>query len=303
MKKILVSGHTGIETTAKIRQFPVEYTPIEYEFDGINSTISSVGYNTVKAIKTLGGDPIFFSVIGNDIYRDIIKNEMEKIGIDTKYVLPIIEKTSQSVILYNENKRKIICDLKNAQEIKYPIEKIDEVINTVDIAILCNINYSRELLKKVKSYGKEIATDVHVLDDINDKYSKDFMAYSDILFLSNENIPGREKDFLNKLIETYNNKIIVIGLGENGVLMYTREENRIKQYSAVKTRDIVNTIGAGDALFSSFVYFYNKTKDPYYAIEKAIIFASYKIGENGAAQGFLSEEELLKIKGEEYGKY
>ena len=104
MKKILVSGHTGIETTAKIRLFPIEYTPIEYEFGGINTTISSVGYNIVKAIKTLGGEPIFFSVIGNDIYRDIIKNEIEKIGINTEYVLPIAEKTSQSVILYKDRK-------------------------------------------------------------------------------------------------------------------------------------------------------------------------------------------------------
>jgi len=296
MNNILVSGHIGIEITAKITQFPIEYTPIEYEFYGVNTTVASVGYNIVKAIKTLGGDPIFFSVTGNDIYRNIILNEIENIGINTEYVLPIAEKTSQSVILYNENKRKIICDLKNVQEIKYPIVKIDEIINKVDIAILCNINYSRELLKKVKSYGKTIATDVHVLDDVNDKYSKDFMEYSDILFFSNENILGVEKEFLKRIIETYNNKIIVIGLGEKGVLMYVREENIVKQYPAVKTRDIVNTIGAGDALFSSFIYFYNKTKDPYYAIEKAIIFASYKIGENGAAQGFLSEEELLKIK-------
>jgi acarbose 7IV-phosphotransferase len=296
MNNILVSGHIGIEITAKIGQFPIEYTPIEYEFYGVNTTVASVGYNIVKAIKTLGGDPIFFSVTGNDIYRNIIKNEIENIGISTEYVLPIAEKTSQSVILYNENQRKIICDLKNVQEIKYPIEKIDEVINKVDIAILCNINYSRELLKKVKSYGKTIATDVHVLNDVNDKYSKDFMTYSDILFFSNEKILGREKEFLKRIIEAYNNKIIVIGLGEKGVLMYVREENNIKQYPAVKTRDIVNTIGAGDALFSSFIYFYNKTKDPYYAIEKAIIFASYKIGENGAAQGFISEEELLNLR-------
>jgi ribokinase len=295
MNSILVSGHIGIETTAKIDRFPVQYTPIEYEFYGVNTAIASVGYNIVKAIKTLGGNPIFFSVIGNDIYRDIIKNEIENIGINTEYVLPIAEKTSQSVILYNENKRKIICDLKNVQEIKYPVEKIDEIINTIDMAILCNINYSRGLLKKVKNYGKTIATDVHVLDDINDKYSKDFMAYSDILFLSNEKILGGEKEFLKEIIETYNNKIIVIGLGENGVLIYIREENKIKQYPAVKTRNVVNTIGAGDALFSSFIYFYNKTKDPYYAIEKAIIFASYKIGEDGASQGFLSEEELLAV--------
>jgi ribokinase len=296
MNSILVSGHIGIEITAKIDKFPIEYTPIEYEFYGVNTTVSSVGYNIVKAIRTLGGDPIFFSVTGNDIYRDIIKNEIENMGISTEYVLPIAEKTSQSVILYNENKRKIICDLKNVQEIKYPTEKIDEIINKIDIAVLCNINYSRELLKIVKNYGKTIATDVHVLDDVNDKYSKDFMAYSDILFFSNEKISGVEEGFLKRIIETYNNKIIAIGLGEKGVLMYIRGENKIKHYTAVKTREIVNTIGAGDALFSSFIYFYNKTKDPYYAIEKAIIFASYKIGENGAAQGFLTEEELLKIR-------
>lgn len=80
------------------------------------------------------------------------------------------------------------------------------------------------------------------------------------------------------------------------MLIYTRENNQIKHYPAVRTREIINTIGAGDALFSAFIYFYNKTKDAYYAIEKAIIFASYKIGEKGAAEGFLTEEELLKIK-------
>jgi ribokinase len=296
LNNFLISGHIGIEITAKINGFPIKYTPIEYELYGINSTVAGVGYNIVKAIKTLGGNPTFFSVIGNDIYKNMVKDEIKNIGINNKYVLPLIENTSQSVILYNGNERKIILDLKNIQEIKYPIKKIAKIIDTIDMAVLCNINYSRELLKVVKGYGKTIATDVHVLDDINDEYNRDFMAYSDILFLSNENIIGREKDFLQKIINTYNNKIIVIGLGENGVMIYEREKNKIKQYKAVKTRDVINTIGAGDALFSSFIYFYNKTNDPYYAIEKAIIFASYKIGEKGAAQGFLTEEELLKIK-------
>jgi sugar/nucleoside kinase (ribokinase family) len=63
-------------------------------------------------------------------------------------------------------------------------------------------------------------------------------------------------------------------------------------YKAVKTREIVNTIGAGDALFSSFVHFYSKTQNPYEALRKAIVFASYKIGEKCASEGFLGEEEL-----------
>jgi ribokinase len=295
MNNILVSGHINIETTIKIDEFPIAYSPVNYNFFGVNSTIAGVGYNISSAIKTLGGNPTIFSIIGNDIYKDIIFDTLKNKGINTQYVLPLVKETSQSIILYNENKRKIILDLKNIQETKYPVNKIDEIINKIDMAILCNINYSRDLLKVVKEHGKLIASDVHVINDINDAYNKDFMEYSDILFLSNEKILGEENNFLKLLIEKYNNKIIVMGMGKNGLLIYARENNEIKQYSAARTRKVVNTIGAGDALFSSFIYFYNKTKDIYYSIERAQIFASYKIGEKGAAEGFLTEEELLKI--------
>ena len=296
MNNILVSGLITIETTVKIDRFPIDYSAIDFKFYGVNSTVSGVGYNITKAIKTLGGNPTLFSIIGNDIYYNIIKNDLKNIGINDKYILPIINETSQSIILYNENKRKIILDLKNIQDSKYPIKNINEIINDIDMAILCNINFSRDMLKIIKDNGKLIATDVHVIYDVNDDYNKDFMTFSDILFLSNENILGRENDILNELIKKYNNKIIVIGMGENGLLMYINEDNQIKHYPAIKTREIKNTIGAGDALFSSFIYFYNKTEDVYYSIEKAIIFASYKIGEKGAAEGFLTEEELFKIK-------
>lgn len=292
---ILISGLITVETTVKIDNFPIEYSPIEYNFFGNRSTISGVGYNITKAIKKLGGNPILFSIIGNDIYKDITKNELEKNEINNKYVLPIIKETSQSVILYYEDKRKIYLDLKDLQETKYPIEKLDKIINEIDIAVLCNINFSRDLLKVLKDSGKIIATDVHVISNINDEYNCDFMKYADILFLSNENIIGREKSFMEELIKTYNPKILVTGLGENGVLIYV-QGNGIKHYPAVRTREVINTIGAGDALFSAFIYFYNRSKDPYYSIEKAVIFASYKIGEKGAAEGFLTEEELLKIR-------
>ena len=58
------------------------------------------------------------------------------------------------------------------------------------------------------------------------------------------------------------------------------------------TRPIVNTIGAGDALFSAFVHVYQQLGDPYQAIRRAIVFASYKIGTAGAAEGFVTTTEL-----------
>jgi sugar/nucleoside kinase (ribokinase family) len=48
----------------------------------------------------------------------------------------------------------------------------------------------------------------------------------------------------------------------------------------------------GDALFSSFLHAYSRTGDPYTAIRQAMVFASYKIGVAGAAEGFLTAPEL-----------
>jgi len=172
---------------------------------------------------------------------------------------------------------------------------LEKVINQIDVAVICNINFSRDFLKVLKDSGKIIATDVHVLNDINDVYNNDYIKYSDILFLSNENIIGNENDMIVQLSEKYNHEVIVITMGENGLLIYVREKREVKRFNAVKTREVVNTIGAGDALFSCFIHFYNKTRDPYYSIQLAALFASYKIGENGGSKGFLTEEDLINL--------
>ena len=298
MSGILVCGLTNIETTLAIEKFPVEYSPVEYNFFGANSSVSGVGYNIAKALKTLGNDPFFFSITGNDIYKEVIFNELDKVKINRDYVLPLLESTVQSVILNDGNKRKILLDLKNIQETKYPAELLKKIINKIDIGILCNINFSRDFLKILKDNGKTIATDVHVLSDINDSYNNDFIKYSDILFLSNEYIGGNEKEMIMQLSQNFMHKIIVVTMGAGGLLIYAKDKNEIKHFPAVKTREVINTIGAGDALFSCFIYFYSKTKDPYFSIKLASVFASYKTGENGGAKGFLTEEELIKIHGE-----
>ena len=295
MSNILVCGLINIETTLKVNGFPIEYSPVEYNFFGVNSSVSGVGCNIVKALKKLGDDPYFFSIIGNDMYRDIILSDLKKDKIDTKYVLPLLEQTAQSGILYDNNKRKILLDLKNIQETKYPVKNIEEIIDKIEIGIICNINFSRDLLRILKDNGKTIATDVHVLSDINDDYNGDYIKYSDILFLSNENIQGNEHNMIEQLNQKYDHKIIVVSMGEHGLLIYTKEKTEIKHFSAIKTREVINTIGAGDALFSCFIHYYNKTKDPYYSIKMATLFASYKTGENGGAKGFLPEKELEEL--------
>jgi ribokinase len=77
-KNVLVSGLITMETTASIDEFPIEYSPVDYRFNGVSTSVSGVGYNLVKALKTLGSSPLPVSIIGIDMYKDIIYKELNK---------------------------------------------------------------------------------------------------------------------------------------------------------------------------------------------------------------------------------
>ncbi len=295
MSKILVCGLVNVETTVNVSQFPVEYCPIDYNFFGINSYPAGVGLNLSLSLTTLSDEVKLLSMVSDDSAGKVVRALLQENFISTQY-LQYADSTAQSVVLYDENgKRRIFCDLKDYQQKSYDEKIFAKAAADCDVLCLCNINFSRNLLKIAKDSAKCIATDVHVLSDVYDEYNRDYMQCADILFLSNENILGTEQEFVSKLKDEYNCKIIVCGMGSKGALMYVRDDDRFYIQNAVKVREVVNTVGAGDALFSSFVHFYAKGLSPYDCIKYATLYASYKIGENGAAKGFIDEKHLLDL--------
>lgn len=294
MSKIFVSGLANIETTCSIDKFPVEYAPVHYNFFGVNSSVAGVGYNVAKALSVLGNDVSVASMIGSDISGESIIKEMQCAGIKTDYVNASLTSSPSSVVLYDKcGKRRIYCDLKDVQEKEYDFSGIK--ISDYDLVAACNINYSRSLLHIAKDAGVVIATDVHVLSDVFDEYNKEFMEYADILFLSDENIGADHESFIRQIASVYNNKIIVLGRGSRGALMYIRKNNEFYYQDACKVDNIVNTVGAGDALFSSFISLYAAGCSPKECLSLAQKFAAKKITFDGASKGFSTMEELLKL--------
>jgi sugar/nucleoside kinase (ribokinase family) len=121
------------------------------------------------------------------------------------------------------------------------------------------------------------------------------MAAASILFMSDERLPCAPEKWVRRLWDRFGVDVAVVGLGAEGALLGVRRDRFLERLPAVRTRPVVNTIGAGDALFSAFVHFYGATGDPYAALQKAIVFASYKIGETSAAHGFLTEAALERV--------
>ncbi len=290
---LLVAGLINIETTLKIDGFPLAYQPVRYPFFGVNTTVSGVGFNIAKALTTLGSDVDFLSLIGRDAAADVIRTELKNSHINDKNVISQLAHTAQSVILYEDSgRRAIFTDLKDVQEQVYPPDVADAALKNASLAVLANINFSRPLLAKARALNIPIATDIHAISDPNDEYNRDYMAHATILFQSHERLPGSPEELAREMQNRYNTPIVVIGMGGQGALLAVQADNRMERIPAVYTRPVVNTIGAGDALFSAFVHVYAATHDPYLAIRQATIFASYKIGTSGGADGFLNAAEL-----------
>lgn len=297
--KLFVSGLINVETNLRVRSFPVTYYPIDYPFFGINASVSGVGYNISMATKTLGDEVVFSSLIGKDHEGVRVAQALDESGIARNFVFDSLDATPVSVILYepgNGGRRQIYCDLKDIQEKTLDTDCVKSAMASADICVLCNSNFNRALLPIAKEMGKLVATDVHVLSDIHDPFNSDFMRFADILFLSDEDLLCSPREFLTKLKNEYSAKIIVIGLGDDGAIIYERATDAITQLPIVDIGGGVNTVGAGDALFSAFIHYYGGGKyGAVDALKRAEVFAALKIRHDGGAVGFSTESEVDEI--------
>lgn len=295
-KIIYVSGVVNFETIIDVDSFPIFYCPIEYPFFGVNSGISGQAYNVAKALKTLGGNEVIISgLVGKDLLGKVVVDQIKKLKIDASLIKDSLEATPNSVSLVDrDNNVKTYMDLKEIQEINAEVSKEEEEkLAKADIVVLSNSNFNRPLLKKAKELGKKVATDVHIIGTVNDDYNADFMAGSDILFLSKKGLDRiNYEDFLISIYEKYHNEIIVLGEGREGAMILDAKKHVIYHIDAITLREIVNTVGSRDALFSAFIHFYLRNVDSLEALELSEVFTSYKIGEAGGSNGFLTQKEV-----------
>ncbi|OGH62466.1 MAG: hypothetical protein A3G34_12765 [Candidatus Lindowbacteria bacterium RIFCSPLOWO2_12_FULL_62_27] len=296
MARILVSGLINIETTLRVEGFPVAYEPVRYPFHGVRSTVSGVGFNVAKALTALGDEVRFLSLIGHDAPGDLARRALCSEHMEDRRVLAGLSETPQSVILCDPaGRRQIHVDLKDIQERAYPADAFDEALDGCAMAALCNINFSRPFLDRARRRGVPIATDVHAIADPDDDYNRDFMAAADVLFMSHEKLPCPPREWLDRLRARYRAGILAVGLGPAGALVFDRRSGVFMTVPAVSTRPVATTIGAGDALFSAFIHFYAKSADSLESILRASIYASWKIGATGAADGLLDEPSLERM--------
>ena len=110
MSRFMVAGFVQFETIVKVDSLPVPYLQFQSIPDMIDTNIGGCGYNESMALKWLGNEVDFMSMIGkdlktNEMYKKLMVNDVE---LSFEYVLPRLDSMPSSVILYNNGKKQIL---------------------------------------------------------------------------------------------------------------------------------------------------------------------------------------------------
>lgn len=291
MAKFAVAGIVQVETIVRVDDIPVKYSPVVNVPDTIFTYVGGDAYNERVALKALGDEVEFFTMVGKQDIRGVLWDE-DFMG-EGDYVLPVLDSTPNAVILYdNQRQQQIFEDIKDMRDAGFNLELFKEKIEDVDAVVLANANFCRPLATAAKEAGKLLAVNFRGFTEEKMHYNEDFFKLADIIYVSDDNIVGSADEFVRKIADEYPAKIIILGQGAAGLTILSKEDDLLAHYKPVKTNGIVNTSGAGNSLFSCFLHSYVSTGDAVHAVKKALLFASYKIGFMGTSVGFLTEEEL-----------
>ncbi len=252
--KYLAIGHASYDITFRLDKFPIENTKqrVNKHIDCGGGPASNAGYLLALWDQSVS----FQGVVGNDYYGNKIKEEFQRVGVDTTY-LELVEgfDTMLSFIIANSTNasRTILtsqddtvpkCSLSNDN--KYDVILVDGEEEEMSKKILLN---NKDAVKIIDAGTCKPGT-------VNLCPYVDYLVCSKNFALDYTKLEydGSMESLIkihNKLTEDFHNTV-VITLEDKGCFTKIGEEYKLIPSIKVKS---VDTTGAGDIFHGAFTYF------------------------------------------------
>ena len=126
-----------------------------------------------------------------------------------------------------------------------------EYVRQFDLVHTGNYCFTEKELPKIKETGTEISFDFS--DDSTEEYYREIVPYVDYAFCSFDGDEEEAKEHLKK-ITNLGAKLAMASRGAQGCLLY--DGTRFYKQPAVLLEKVVDTMGAGDSLITSFMVGY-----------------------------------------------
>lgn len=239
----------------------------------IVNNLSNVGLKEIK----------FVTSIGDDIFGDILLNNIKSLGVDTSYIVRKGNSTSYIAILNNDKDMAIAMSDMDALDENVNISYLDTIKDVINNASFITIDavMNRDIFeylinnfpdKKLLSDAVSIRKAEHIKG--LEKYIYALKINSnEASFLLDKDIntidEGKEavKEFLDKGV-----KEIYITFGALGICYGVIGDNNVYHLEAPKV-NIVNASGAGDAFMAGIAYSIFHNYDLDYKVKFAAIMS------------------------------
>lgn len=229
--------------------------------------------NVVTAVSRLGGNGVMVSQVGCDAFGTHIIRELEKSGVDTRYVFRTRQaNTGLAFVSLAADGNREFSFFRNPSADLYLSEEQMEPGMLEDTAVLhfCSVDLvdwpvrkaHERLITLAKERGVIVSFDPNVrlplweTPEACQQAIQEFLPLADIIKLSDEELEfvtgcEDEAEAAKKLLES-NCRMLILTKGADGSSVYTRQAEA--HISAVSVDDVVDTTGAGDSFAGSFLF-------------------------------------------------
>ncbi|MEZ0392518.1 MAG: D-glycero-beta-D-manno-heptose-7-phosphate kinase [Pseudobdellovibrionaceae bacterium] len=269
-KKILILGDVGLDEyiLGDVRRLsPEAPVPIlDVEAEDLRLGLAA---NVAQNVKSLGGEPVLVSVVGQDSGADLLSQLFRRNGVDVSHLVADAKRpTTRKTRVMAKHHHLVRVD----REIRKPLstetesriyQKAFELIPSIDAVVIedyakgvVSRNLIQQIVKAARTQGKKVFVDPHQTN------SGDFYSGVDLVkpnFTESIALSGLDYDELRddpeKLVDLgkavqarTGAKEVVMTLGKDGMIIFSGE--RIVQVPTF-AKQVFDVTGAGDTVIAA----------------------------------------------------
>ena len=230
----------------------------------------------------------YMGYFGNDAEAEHVMYALDDIGIETVKCKQLEGENGCARATLVDGDRVFLGSNEGGIRGKTPyvLDRFDlEYIRQFDFVHSGNYCFMEKELPKIHEAGVPISFDFS--DDSEDSYYAEVAPTVDYAFCSFDGTDEEAREHLKKIV-SYGPKLAVASRGADGCILYDGQEYYVQK--AVPIKEVVDTMGAGDSLITSFMVAYTDHRKKGITGETAIReslaaaaeFASKVCGMNGA---------------------
>lgn len=208
--------------------------------------------NTCVYAKMNGMDTAYLGKYGSDEVAKYVQKTLEEIGIDDSHSRHFEGENGFALVTLHNNDRVFLGSNKGGIAKEHPFDFTQEDYDYIKNfqVIYSNLNsYIEENLAELKETGVPIAYDFSTR--WTDEYLEKVCPHITVAILSCAHLTAEQRESEMKKVQEFGVPIVLGTIGEEG--SYVLYKNKFIYALAVQADDVIDTMGAGDSYFATFL--------------------------------------------------